>query len=347
MYPRNNASPPRIAVGAVVQISDGAVQTADVLIKVTPEGGSASAGSGTTSYVEGVVHYVPTQAETNYTAFTVTAHKADCIPTGTTVVTTAASTAGQVVTDEASRTASKATGFATPEDVSPTIDFDPTINPTTLDSTAVDAIRDGLATQTSLNAVAAVTAKLGMMIQDDGEGNWQYTVIAVAKAPTGNSEITVNAVVSVPAVVAESAAKRTGEIIRSRGTRWLIAIEELGDLTGVEKLYLTIKGGDVADAAANLQIALSIPASVDDGLLRVNGEAANDKTMGSLEVESYVADDEAVKNRVIVTVNEKITKLMMANPYRYDLKQTGEAAGAEVLANGRFRVIADTTRAVS
>jgi hypothetical protein len=41
MYPMNATTPPRIAVGPVVLIADGTVQTSDVLIKVTPEGGGA------------------------------------------------------------------------------------------------------------------------------------------------------------------------------------------------------------------------------------------------------------------------------------------------------------------
>jgi hypothetical protein len=96
MYPRNAGTPPRIAVGAVVKIADGEVQTSDVLVKVTPEGGAAGASAGTISYVEGIVHYAPTQAETNYTAFTVVAYKADCFPASTTVVTGAGATAGKV-----------------------------------------------------------------------------------------------------------------------------------------------------------------------------------------------------------------------------------------------------------
>lgn len=96
MYPKNAATPPRIAIGAVVQISDGAVQTSGVSIKVKPEGGSASAGGGTTTYEEGIVAYVPTQAETNYTAFQVIAYKTGCIPVAVTVVTTDTATAGRV-----------------------------------------------------------------------------------------------------------------------------------------------------------------------------------------------------------------------------------------------------------
>ncbi len=97
MYPRNAASPERIAIGAVVQISDGAVQTSGVSIKVKPQGATASAGGGTTSYEEGIVEYVPTQAETNYTSFEVIAYKTGCIPVATTVVTTASATPGTVL----------------------------------------------------------------------------------------------------------------------------------------------------------------------------------------------------------------------------------------------------------
>ena len=97
MYPKNAASPERIAVGAVVQISDGAVQTSGVSITVVPQGGTTAAGGGTTSYEQGVVFYVPTQAETNYTSFIVTAYKTGCIPVSATVVTSASATAGKVV----------------------------------------------------------------------------------------------------------------------------------------------------------------------------------------------------------------------------------------------------------
>lgn len=96
MYPRNSASPPRLAIGAVVQISDGAVQTSGVSVKVRPEGGTASAGGGTVAYEEGIVLYTPTQAETNYTAFVVIAYKTGCVPVSLAVVTTASATAGKV-----------------------------------------------------------------------------------------------------------------------------------------------------------------------------------------------------------------------------------------------------------
>lgn len=99
MYPRNAASPERVSIGAVVQISDGAVQTSGVSIKVKPQGTTASAGGGTTSYEEGIVEYLPTQAETNYTSFEVIAYKTGCVPVSVTVVTTASATPGYAGVD--------------------------------------------------------------------------------------------------------------------------------------------------------------------------------------------------------------------------------------------------------
>jgi hypothetical protein len=95
MYPRNAASPERISIGAVVQISDGAVQTAGVAVKVIPFGQSETTGAGTVAYTaDGVVLYTPTQAETNYTSFVLVASKSGCIPATVTVVTSASATAG-------------------------------------------------------------------------------------------------------------------------------------------------------------------------------------------------------------------------------------------------------------
>jgi hypothetical protein len=50
MYPRNAATPPRIAIGPVVQIADGAVQSSGVSVVVRADGRSDTAGGGTVSY---------------------------------------------------------------------------------------------------------------------------------------------------------------------------------------------------------------------------------------------------------------------------------------------------------
>ena len=114
MYPRNNASPERIAVGQVVLVADGTIQSAGVAITVRGQGGAEAASAGTIAYgADSTVYYTPTQAETDFTSFVVIASKAACFSVSQTIITTAASTPGEVVTDAASRTASKAVITAT------------------------------------------------------------------------------------------------------------------------------------------------------------------------------------------------------------------------------------------
>ncbi len=110
MYPRNAASPEPIAIGPVVQISDGAVQTAGVTVRIKPVGVSEADGGGTTAYsTDGIVLYTPTQAETNYTSFVLIAKKTGCIPASVTVVTTASATAGYAGVDWGKVTAATST----------------------------------------------------------------------------------------------------------------------------------------------------------------------------------------------------------------------------------------------
>jgi len=87
MYIKNSVN--RIAIGPVVKISDGVVQTADVLIRLLPEGGAAAAGTGTVGYQDGIVTYVPAAGEMDYASVVIIAHKADCIPAAVTVTTAA------------------------------------------------------------------------------------------------------------------------------------------------------------------------------------------------------------------------------------------------------------------
>ena len=97
MYPRNAASPERIAIGPVVLIADGTVQTSGVTVRIIPFGGSEADGLGIVAYsTDGVVLYTPTQAETNHTSFVLIAKKSASIPASVTVVTSARSVSGEV-----------------------------------------------------------------------------------------------------------------------------------------------------------------------------------------------------------------------------------------------------------
>jgi hypothetical protein len=106
VYPKNSASPPQVAIGPVVQISDGAVQTSGCTVRIIPIGVAEGDGGGSTAYsTDGIVLYTPTQAETNYTSFILIAKKAGCIPATVTVVTSASSTAGRTMPADGSITA--------------------------------------------------------------------------------------------------------------------------------------------------------------------------------------------------------------------------------------------------
>jgi hypothetical protein len=120
-YPRNAASPERVDIGPVIQISDGAVQTSGVAVKVIPFGGTEAAGGGTVAYsADGVVLYTPTQGETNYTSFVLVASKTGCIPASKTVVTSASATAGYAGLDWSKITAATTTVALTGTTISAT-----------------------------------------------------------------------------------------------------------------------------------------------------------------------------------------------------------------------------------
>jgi hypothetical protein len=96
MYPRNNASPERIAIGQVILIANGTAATG-VTITTRGQGGAETPGDNSAVYgADNTVYYTPSQAETNFTSFTIIASKASCISSSMTVITSAASTPGQV-----------------------------------------------------------------------------------------------------------------------------------------------------------------------------------------------------------------------------------------------------------
>lgn len=100
-YPRNSASPPTINVGEIYQLSDGAIQTSGVSVRVKIGTGSFAAGSGALACdtTSGEWYYTPTQSETNAETFIVTIYKASCTSASITVSTSASETAGYVGTD--------------------------------------------------------------------------------------------------------------------------------------------------------------------------------------------------------------------------------------------------------
>jgi hypothetical protein len=157
MYPRNAASPEKVAVGAVITIADGSVVTSGASVSVLGQGGSTGAGGGTIGYENGVVTYIPTQAETNYTSFIVTAYKTGCIPAGVTVVTSASVTPGYAGVDWSKVTAPTTTVGLSGTTVKTATDIATQIGTNGGGLTAVPAYGDFSATQkTTLNTATGI-----------------------------------------------------------------------------------------------------------------------------------------------------------------------------------------------
>lgn len=98
MYPRNAVSPERVALGQVILIADGIVQSTGVAVTVRGQGGAEAASGGTIAFgADNTVYYTPTQAETNFTSVVFIASKASCFSASLTIVTTASATPGKVV----------------------------------------------------------------------------------------------------------------------------------------------------------------------------------------------------------------------------------------------------------
>ena len=179
MYARNSASPERIAIGPVVTIADGSVIGSGATIAVIPQGGSTGAGGGTTSYENGIVCYLPTQAETNYTSFMVVAFKTGCIPACATIVTSASAVSGYAGLDwakiNAPTTAQGLTGT--------TIAVTQKVDVETIKTQAVTCAA-GVTVAAHVGAAAAAGASGGLLISGSNTGTTTFGALTVTGATT-------------------------------------------------------------------------------------------------------------------------------------------------------------------
>lgn len=304
MYPRNAASPERIAIGPVVQVSDGAVQTSGVSVKVLPQGATASAGGGTVAYEEGIVHYVPTQAETNYTSFVLIAYKTGCIPASTTVVTSASATAGTVLLAPVTHTSA----------VIPTV----TTTTTTTNLTNLPSIPANWITAAGITAAAlngkgdwnigktgyALTATTGLGNQTANiTGNLSGSVGSVTGAVgsvTGNvggnvagSVASVTAAVTLPSIpanwltaagIATSALNGKGDWNIGKTGYSLTATTGLGNQTANITGNLSGSVGSVTGAVGSVTAAVTLP-SIPAGWITAAGVAT-----GAIDADALAAD---------------------------------------------------------
>ena len=110
-YPRNAATPPIVAVGAIYLLADGTIQTTGASVRVKTGTGSWGSGSGTLACdsTSGIWTYAPTQAETDAESFVVGVYKSASTSAQVTVATSASATAGYSGVDWSKLTAATTT----------------------------------------------------------------------------------------------------------------------------------------------------------------------------------------------------------------------------------------------
>jgi len=110
-YPRNAATPPIVAVGAIYLLADGTIQTTGASVRVKTGTGAWGSGAGTLACdsTSGIWTYAPTQAETDAESFVVGVYKASSTSAQVTVATSASATAGYSGVDWSKLTAATTT----------------------------------------------------------------------------------------------------------------------------------------------------------------------------------------------------------------------------------------------
>jgi hypothetical protein len=136
-----------------------------------------------------------------------------------------------------------------------------------------------------------------------------------------------------------------GSLTFYRGTQWAMVLQDVGVLPAENEVYMTLKSGDLVttlDTAAILQIKVDLTDETAT-LVRLNGASPDSGLLDKFTMvyESY--EDGGTKHRVVITIEDDITSLMVPASYAYDLKSVGDPS--TLLDTGSIEVLPDTTRA--
>jgi hypothetical protein len=177
-----------------------------------------------------------------------------------------------------------------------------------------------------------VTVKMDTMLVLNG-AVYRYTAPALALAPTGGGGGTVT--IAIPQLLQDTAYNQ--ETLRQyRGTYWSFQITDLGDLTGYDKIWFTLrKKGSDEDSESMIQI------ETDVGALVANGAPVSigDVGLASLTVGT---------GTVTIEVSQAITQYFeTGNNFKYDLKGRTTAGRMIMIAESdRVLLYPDTTRKI-
>lgn len=154
-------------------------------------------------------------------------------------------------------------------------------------------------------------------------------------ASTGGGEIVIENHVVIPTAIANPS-PAANAIVAVRGDTLRRALTGLGDLSGRQKLWFTVKRakGD-ADSAAMIQITEAV------GLIRFKGAAADNAAHGGLTISSP-----GNASCAILVAASKMAELL-AQGWAWDLQVLTAAGDVVTLREGTFDVTADVSIATT
>ena len=148
---------------------------------------------------------------------------------------------------------------------------------------------------------------------------------------------------SPPSATVVSTVATTNIVSVYRGVTWVIALT-VGDITDYEKIWFTVKDDeDAYDNQALAQVMLAED-GLNDGLLYLNKDVADDDSLGAITI------DDSSDGDITITVDEAATRLLATGKnLHYDVKVLRDDGTVDMLLDGveKLNILSDITRAYS
>lgn len=143
--------------------------------------------------------------------------------------------------------------------------------------------------------------------------------------------------VAVPSIL-QNAGYDPYNLVRHRGTTWVITITGLGVLDNISQLWFTLRRRE-SDTEANSLVQISLT----QGLLIVNGAPASTASNGSITISDDTNGDVVILVKPAETVNFPIMQNL-----HYDLKVLRSSGSVELIHySNKFSIGKDVTRKIS
>jgi hypothetical protein len=184
---------------------------------------------------------------------------------------------------------------------------------------------------------------------DDAKGvNWglfegatqpvdKSAAVAVVSLEENVADFPSGLTVAIPSIL-QNAGYDPYNLVRHRGTTWVITITDLGVLDNIDQLWFTLRRRE-SDTEANSLLQISLT----QGLLIVNGASASTASNASITITDDVNGDVVILVKATETVNFPI----MSNLH-YDLKVLRSSGNVELIHySNKFSIGKDVTRRIS